>query len=152
MRFVHEGMWAVTLGLEETLRPGETTTGIPFARVWVDKARRAVSEGRLTVNMLIPYRLREDWGGGFHKYVHSEYEDIVGAKRLYISSDESWNSARQGCGKIMLTEGVLPRIIAAHELRGLAHWRQQRLRMKHSLARAQFSEIDKWPRTYDDGW
>lgn len=62
MRLVQEGMWAVTLGLEETLRPGETTTGMPFARVWVDRARRAVSERRLEVNMLSQHRLREDKG------------------------------------------------------------------------------------------
>ncbi len=54
---VHEGMWAVTFGLEETLRPGETTTGMPFARTWVDRARRAVSERRLTVSMLDLRRL-----------------------------------------------------------------------------------------------
>ena len=60
MRFVHEGMWAVTFGLVEALRPGETTTGMPFARVWANKERRAVSEGRLMVNMLSLQRLRED--------------------------------------------------------------------------------------------
>ena len=71
MRLVHEGMWAVTFGLEETLRPGETTTGMPFARVWVQRARRAVSEKRLTVDMLDPLRLREGERKVLYPDVHS---------------------------------------------------------------------------------
>ncbi len=57
VRLVHEGMWAVTFGLVETLRPGETTTGMPFARAWVHRARRAERERRLKANMLDLRRL-----------------------------------------------------------------------------------------------
>lgn len=62
MRLVQEGMLAVTFGLVETLRPGETTTGMPFAKVRVERARRVVSERMLNVNMLSLRRLGEkEW-------------------------------------------------------------------------------------------
>ena len=62
MRLVQEGIIAVTFGLVETLRLGETTTGMPLARVVVEKKRgrkKAVSEKRLTVDMMSLQRLRE---------------------------------------------------------------------------------------------
>lgn len=64
-------MLAVTFGLVETLRPGETTTGMPFARVWVDRARSDVSGRRLMVNMLSLNRLGKDEWKVLHQDVHS---------------------------------------------------------------------------------
>lgn len=64
MRLVQEGRCAVTFGLLETLRLGETTTGIPLARVVVEKRVRkkkeAASEKMLTADMMVSLqRLRE---------------------------------------------------------------------------------------------
>ena len=44
---MQDGRWAVTLGLEETLRPGDTTIGMPFERV---NGRRVVRTNAMSVS------------------------------------------------------------------------------------------------------
>lgn len=73
MRLVQEGMLAVTLGLVETLRPGDTTTGMPFAKVGGERARRAVRERKVMVNMLREY----EWDA-LHPDVHLSVETLWG--------------------------------------------------------------------------
>ena len=51
-------------GLADMLRPGETTTGMPFAEMQVERAERTASEERLTMNMLSQHVLGEDKGNG----------------------------------------------------------------------------------------
>lgn len=45
VRFVQEGRWAGMLGWVETLRPGETTRGMPEAEALVKREVRARTTG-----------------------------------------------------------------------------------------------------------